>query len=83
LELNAEVKELHSQIAELVQKADTTLTEICGIGSMLAARILGEVGDIRRFPTPAAFAAANGSAPIPASSGRTEHYRLNRGGIAD
>ena len=33
-----------------------------------------------RFPTAAAFAANNGTAPIPASSGRTDRHRLNRGG---
>jgi hypothetical protein len=51
-----------------------------GIGPVLAARILGEVGDVHRFPTRDHFASANGTAPIPASSGRTDRYRLNRGG---
>ncbi len=31
-------------------------------------------------PAAAAFAAGNGTAPLPASSGRTERHRLNRGG---
>lgn len=35
---------------------------------------------MRRYPTRQAFAAANGTAPIPASSGRTVRFRLNRGG---
>ncbi len=80
LELDTEVKALHRQIAELVGQADTSLTDVCGIGPMIAARILGEVGDIRWFPSPATCAAAKGTAPIAASSGRTEHHRLNRGG---
>jgi hypothetical protein len=46
----------------------------------LAARILGKVGDVHRFPTRDNFASANGTAPIPVSSGRTDRYRLNRGG---
>ena len=54
--------------------------DVCGIGPIVAARILGEVGDVRRFPTEATFAATNGTAPIAASSGRTERHRLNRGG---
>ena len=33
-----------------------------------------------RFKTEAAFAQCNGAAPIPASSGKTIRYRLNRGG---
>ena len=40
-----------------------------GSRPLLAARILGEVGDIRRFATRDAFAAGNGTAPIPASCG--------------
>src|SRR4030088_830176 len=52
-------------------RSDTTLMDVCGTGPIVAARILGEVGDVRRFPTEATFAAANGTAPIAASSGRT------------
>ena len=58
----------------------TTLTEIHGVGVITAARIIGEVGDIRRFPSKHHFAADNGTAPIPVASGRTDRYRLNRGG---
>ena len=35
---------------------------------------------MRRFADRHKFAAANGTAPIPASSGRTQRHRLNRGG---
>ncbi len=63
----------------LVAATGTSLTEICG-SALVAARILGEVGDVRRFPTKASFASTNGTAPISASSGRTERHRLNRGG---
>jgi transposase len=45
-----------------------------------AAKILGETGDARRFHSSPAFAAVNGTAPIPASSGKTSRHRLNRGG---
>ena len=79
-ELAGELRELERRLAVLVGSHPTTLTTIVGISTITAARILGEVGDVRRFPTPAAFASANGTAPIPASSGRTERHRLNRGG---
>src|SRR6185295_6518287 len=46
----------------------------------VAAVVLGHVVDVRRYPTRHHFAAANGTAPIPASSGRTVRHRLNRGG---
>lgn len=45
-----------------------------------AARILGEVGDVRRIRSKAAFAQMAGTAPLPASSGQTTRHRLNRGG---
>jgi transposase len=80
LALDTESKALQRQIAHLVRQSDTTLMDVCGIGPIVAARILGEVGDVRRFPTEATFAATNGTAPIAASSGRTERHRLNRGG---
>ena len=51
-----------------------------GLGPVSAATILGEVADIRRYRSRHAFAAANGTAPIPASSGRTTRHRLNRSG---
>lgn len=79
-ELDTEIRALERRLRALVTDSGTTLTEIHGVGVLLAARILGEVGDIRRFTTKAKFAASNGSAPIPASSGRTQRHRLNRRG---
>ncbi|XAW58100.1 IS30 family transposase [Blastococcus sp. HT6-4] len=58
----------------------TGLTDVYGLGPVSAATILGEVADIRRYRSRHAFAAANGTAPIPASSGRTTRHRLNRSG---
>ncbi len=80
LEIQAELAGLREQIAALVQQSGTSLTGIYGVGVFVAARILAEVIDVRRYPSRHAFAAANGSAPIPASSGRTVRHRLNRGG---
>jgi transposase len=80
IEINAEAAGLRSQIDALVAASGTTLTGIYGIGTLIAARILAEVVDINRYPSRHHFAAANGSAPIPASSGRTVRHRLNRGG---
>jgi transposase len=69
-----------TQPTKLVTATWTRLVDVVGIGPLLAARILGEVGDVHRFPTRDHFASANGTAPIPVSSGRTDRYRLNRGG---
>ena len=54
--------------------------ELFGVGPVLAARFLGEVGDVRRFPTKHHFAAHTGTAPLEASSGQVVRHRLSRAG---
>jgi transposase len=79
-ELDGEIGQLAGQLARLVAASRTRLVDLVGIGPILAARILGEVGEVARFPDADHFAAANGTAPIPVASGRTDRHRLNRGG---
>ena len=43
-------------------------------------QVLGEVGDIGRFPTKHHFAAHTGTAPLAASSGQVVRHRLSRAG---
>jgi transposase len=79
-ELDREIRQVTVQLTKLVAASRTRLTDLVGVGPILAARILGEVGDVGRFPDADHFAAANGTAPIPVASGRTDRHRLNRGG---
>ena len=54
---------------------------IKGIGADTAAALLVAVGDNpQRLRSEASFAHMRGVASIPASSGKTNRYRLNRGG---
>jgi len=78
--LDLEIKARTREISTLVRMTGTHVVEIKGVGPLLGARILAEVGDVRRYPTSSHFASANGTAPIPASSGKVVRYRLNRGG---
>jgi transposase len=78
--LDREIAELNRRIAVAVAQTGTTLTEIPGVGPFIAAKILGEVGDPSRIRSKAAFAVLSGTAPLPASSGKTQRHRLNRGG---
>jgi transposase len=55
----------------------TTATEVAGLSE---AELLAEIGDIDHYRTKAQFAMANDTAPLPASSGRSDRRRLNRGG---
>jgi transposase len=68
------------QIADKVIESGTNLTQLHGIGFMVAAKILGEVGDPARLRSKASFAMLTGTAPVEASSGKTRRHRLNRGG---
>ena len=80
LAIDAETADLKRQITDLVAATGTTLTDLHGIGPLVAARFIAEVVDARRYPNRNAFAAANGTAPLPASSGRTVRHRFNPGG---
>ncbi len=80
-QLTREADELETDIASAVNARNPShLLAICGVGPIVAAKILGETRGVERFPTSAAFAAHTGTAPIPASGGQTSRHRLNRGG---
>jgi transposase len=63
-----------------VAASDTTLTTVFGISEVLAAKILGQVGDVRRFGSADRFASYSGTAPIEVSSGEVTRHRLSRSG---
>jgi transposase len=78
--LDAEIREARHELHDLVRASGSRLPEIPGVGELIAARLIGEVGQVERIPTKASFARMNGTAPIPASSGQTHRHRLNTGG---
>jgi transposase len=47
---------------------------------VVAAKLLGHVGDIDRFPSQDHFASYTATAPLDASSGNLQRHRLNPGG---
>jgi transposase len=78
--LTKKIATLEKLIARKVKESGTTLTAVPGIGFVIAAKILGEIGDPSRIRSKAAFAMLTGTAPLEASSGATKRHRLNRGG---
>jgi len=78
LRLTAETMALEAEIR--ARLAGHQLLDVPGVGPLVAAKLLGEIGDPRRFASHDAFAAFAGVAPIPASSGQVQRMRLNRGG---
>jgi transposase len=58
--LEKQLTDLDAEISLQLQKADTFITTIPGIGDTLGAAILGEIGDIRRFENPAKLVSYSG-----------------------
>ena len=76
--LALDARRYEHELTELIGSLDQTLLGEIGMGPISAAKLL--VCDPARFTSEAAFARCNGTAPIPASSGKTIRHRLNRGG---
>jgi transposase len=84
LALKAEIEDLDSELARLVKRTAPRLLEQPGIGVQSAAQLLVTAGDNpERLRSESSFAHLCGAAPLPASSGKTERHRLNRGGDRD
>ena len=79
-ELTRTINTLEAELAPLVAQAAPALLAERGCGVLVAGKLVGEIAGIRRFATDAKLARVAGSAPIPASSGTTIRYRLDRGG---
>jgi transposase len=75
--LDAQLRETKKKLAAAVRASQTTLTEIFGVGPVIAGTIIGGIGGISRFPSRDHFAAYNGTAPIEVSSGGRITYRLS------
>lgn len=81
LALDREIDELDGMLEPLVRAAAPNLLSLHGVGTDVAGQLLVTAGDNPdRLRSEAAFAHLCGVSPIPASSGRTDRHRLNRGG---
>jgi transposase len=81
LELHDEIADLDAMIGAIVEELSPTLVARNSIGYAGAAQLLLTAGDNpERLRSEASFAALCGVSPVPASSGKTVRYRLNRGG---
>jgi len=77
--ISREESQLENEIRPLVQTRAPELLELPGCGVLTAAKLIGETSGAK-FASEAKFARMAGLAPIPASSGKTERFRLDRGG---
>jgi len=80
-QLTAEITDLEKLITPLVEQINPNLLELKGVGPDTAGQLLVTAGaNTDRLRCEAAFAMLCGTAPLPASSGKTNRHRLNRGG---
>lgn len=79
--LNEQILELEERMNQVTGQAAPALAGVFGVGPHVAAKLLATVGDNPdRITSEAAFAKLCAACPIPASSGKTNRHRLNRGG---
>jgi transposase len=78
--LDSQLKESHRRIRIAAKASGTTVTNIFGIGPVLACYLIGFTGDIGRFASRDQYAAYNGTAPVERSSGGRVVHRLSQRG---
>jgi transposase len=75
--LDARLRQAKKKLAAAVRASQTTLTEIFGVGPVIAGTVIGDAGNIARFASRDHFAAYNGTAPVEVSSGGRITCRLS------
>lgn len=78
--IDAKVKKSTAELKTMVLARGSHLMDLRGVGPVVAARILADVGDVARFADRNRFASWTGTAPLDASSGENNRHRLSRAG---
>ena len=78
--VEAKQKKATAELKAMVTARGSHLMDLHGVGPVVAARVLADVGDIARFADRNRFASWNGTAPLDASSGENNRHRLSRAG---
>jgi transposase len=78
--VEAKMKNSTAELKVLVKARGSRLMDLHGVGPVVAARTLADVGDIARFADRNRFASWTGTAPLDASSGEQNRHRLSRAG---
>jgi transposase len=74
------IKTITEELKVMVLARGSTLMDLPGVGPVVAARVLADVGDVARFADRNRFASWTGTAPLDASSGEHIRHRLSRAG---
>jgi len=79
-DLREEIQEIEKELDALMKNNGQTLSTASGCGTVIAAELIGEIGDVNRFHSPGALAKYAGCAPREHSSGKTIRWRKTRSG---
>src|SRR6476619_154391 len=78
--VEAKIKKSTAELKVMVKARGSRLMDLHGVGPVVAARTLADVGDVARFPDRNRFASWTGTGPLDASSGEQNRHRLSRAG---
>jgi transposase len=78
--LRVALADIKARIEVAVLASKTSVTDVYGVGPIVAAIIIGHSADVSRFASRDHYASYNATAPIEASSGPTKRHRLNQRG---
>jgi transposase len=78
--VEAKIKKATAELKTIVLARGSRLMDLHGVGPVVAARVLADVGDVTRFADRNRFASWTGTAPLDASSGEQNRHRLSRAG---
>ena len=78
--LDEQMKASKKRIATAVAASGTTLTDLYGVGPVVAAMVIGHTRDVGRFATKDRYASYTGTAPIEVSSGPRRVHRVSKRG---
>ncbi len=78
--IEAQTKQSERRLRDAVVASGSTVTNIYGIGPIIAAMLIGNTGDIGRFANRDRYAAYNGTAPVEFSSGGRIVHRVSQRG---
>jgi transposase len=78
--VDKKIKALTKELKAMVIARGSTLMDLPGVGPVVVARILADVGEVARFADRNRFASWTGTAPLDASSGEQIRHRPSRAG---
>jgi len=78
--IDKKIKASSKELKAMVLARGSTLMNLHGVGPVVGARVLADVGDVARFADRNRFASWTGTAPLDASSGEQIRHRLSRAG---